>query len=197
MVGALGVDEDFVDPGVRVDVQDALPGLARVGGLVQPTIAAGAPQRPLSRDEDGVGIAGIEVDVRDVAGGLEADVLPGLAAVDGPVDAVAPRYAALVVVLAGADPHHVRVVRVKADHADRVALLAVEQWLVGDAVVVGHPQAAGRGADEVTVRSGGIDGEVRDTSRRIRRADQSKLHACKWVLGLLLVLLGRACRHRR
>jgi hypothetical protein len=38
-----GVENDIGDAGVLADGEDALPGLAAIGGLVQAAVAAGAP----------------------------------------------------------------------------------------------------------------------------------------------------------
>ena len=50
---------------------------------------------------------------------LEADILPRPSAIDRFVDTIAVRHHALGVVLAGADPDHVRVLRVDGDRAGR------------------------------------------------------------------------------
>ena len=107
-------------------------------------------------------------------GVLEADVLPGLAAVDRPVDAVAVGDAALAVVLAGADPDRERVLRVERDAADRVRALAVEDRRPGRARVGRLPDAA-RGdrdvPDRVVPR---VDGDVADAPGGHRRPDAAE-----------------------
>ena len=60
----------------------------------------------------------------------------------GLVDAVAVADAALAVVLAGADPDDVRVLRIERDAADRVRAFAVEDRRPGGAGVGGLPDAA-------------------------------------------------------
>src|SRR5262249_31639420 len=131
------------DAGVLADRQDVLPGLAAVGGLEQAAVAARPPERPLGGDVDDVRVARVEDDAGDVLRLLEAEVLPGLAAVVGAINAVAVADAALAVVLAGADPDDVGVLRVEDDAADRVRALVVEDRRPGGAGVGGLPDAAG------------------------------------------------------
>ena len=117
----------------------------------------------------------------------EAHVLPGLAAVGRLVDAVAPRAALAVVVLAAADPDGVGVVRVDRDVADRHRVVEiVEQHFPGGAVVHRLPQAAGGGAD-VEHRGIGLEHrEVVDAAAHRRGTDVAELQAgkrirrCRW-----------------
>src|SRR4029079_2959169 len=82
----------------------------------------------------------------DVPRVREARHLPGVAAIGGLVDPGSPRRALAVVVLAGAHPDDVRVVRRDGDVADRHdVVLIVEEDLPGGAVVRRLPEAAGRG----------------------------------------------------
>jgi hypothetical protein len=119
-VGIARIEHHLVDAGVVVHVQDAVPRLAAVGGLVEAAIAARAPQRALGSGVHHVAVARINCDLPDVLGVLEPDVRPRLAAVGGPAHAVVVGDAALAVVLAGARPHGERIVRVDRDAADRV-----------------------------------------------------------------------------
>ena len=134
------VQVDLVGPGVIGDVEHALPALAAVGGLVDPAVAARAPQRPLRGDIDHVRVPWVDGDHADVLGVVEADVLPVLTAVEALVDSVAERHRTLAVVLTGADPDHVGVCRVEGDAADRVRGLLVENWRPGDPSVDGSPE---------------------------------------------------------
>src|SRR5262249_12278941 len=119
-VGVARVHDHVGDAGVLADVEDLLPELCAVGGLVEPAGAAGGPEGLLGGDVDDVGVARVDDDLADVLGGGQADVAPGLAAVVGAVDAVAVADAALAVVLAGADPDDLGVPRVEGDGADGV-----------------------------------------------------------------------------
>src|SRR5262245_27846578 len=85
---------------VLADGEDALPGLAAVARLVQPTVPARPPEWALSGDVDDVGIARVDDDLPDVLRLFQAHVLPRLAAVVRAVNAVAVPDAALAVVLA-------------------------------------------------------------------------------------------------
>src|SRR5262249_15432864 len=91
------------------DLEDLLPRLTAVRGLVQAAVAAVVPQRALRRDVDDRGIAGVDDDLADVLRFLEADLVPALAAVQRLVDAVAITDASLAVVLARADPDGERI----------------------------------------------------------------------------------------
>src|SRR5207253_7121363 len=119
------------DAGVFADVEDLLPELAAVGGLVEAAVATGRPERALRGDVDDIAVARIDDDLADVLGFGEADVLPRLAAVVGAVDAVAIADATLAVVLAAADPDGLGVFGVEGDGADGVGALAVEEGVPG------------------------------------------------------------------
>ena len=95
---------------------------------------------------------------------------PGLAAVLRLVEAVAEAHAALVVVLAGAQPDDVRVFRIDDDDAERIGTVGVEYGRPGVAAVLGLPQIPrGRGhvPDAGILR---IDLDVRQSARRQARA---------------------------
>ena len=62
------IEHDVGDAGVLADVQHLLPGLAAVGRLVEPAIAARSPQRPLGRDVHRVRVARVDQDLADVLG---------------------------------------------------------------------------------------------------------------------------------
>src|SRR5262249_32647388 len=79
----------------------------------------------------------------------QADVAPCASAVLALVDAVAVRYAALVIVLACADPDDRGVLRVDGDRADRIRALSVEDWCPGGPVILRQPHAARGDGDEV------------------------------------------------
>ena len=64
-------------------------------------------------------------------GGLEADVLPALAAVIGAVDAVTVADAALAIVLPCTDPDDIRILRIDGDTADGIGSFAVERGVSG------------------------------------------------------------------
>src|SRR5262249_24583528 len=144
-IGIARVEDDVGDAGVGADVKHALPRLAAVGRLVQAAVAARPPERPLCRDVDGVGVAWVEEDLADVLGLFEAHLLPRFAGVVGAVDAVAETDAALAVVLAGADPDDVGVLRVEDDLADGVGAFVVKDGTPGGAGIGRLPHASRRG----------------------------------------------------
>ncbi len=146
-VGIARVDPHLVDARVLGDVEDALPALAAVGRLVEAAVAAVGPERTLRGHEDLARVARVDDDPADVLRILQADVLPRLPAVVGPVDAVAVRHRALAVVLAAPDPDDERVLRIDREAADRVGALLVEDRLEARAVVRRLPDAPGRRRD--------------------------------------------------
>src|SRR5262249_54470064 len=112
------VHDDVNHAGLVIDVVDLLPGLAAVGGLEQAALRVGAVEAAQRADVDGVRVLGVDHNLADLEGLLEAHVLPGLAAVGGLVDAVAPGNRVARVGLAGADPDDVLVGGGDADVAD-------------------------------------------------------------------------------
>ena len=163
-VGVARIEDDVGDAGVLADGQHLLPGLAAVGGLVQAAVAARPPERSLGGDVDDVGVARVDDDLADVLGLLQAHVLPDLAAVVGAVDAVAVADAALAVVLAGADPDDVRVLRDRGRRADRIRAFVVEDRRPGGAGVGGLPDAA-RGDGDVDSGCGSCGWTAKPTTR--------------------------------
>ena len=154
----------------RILVQLAPPSV----GLVEAAIAAGAPQRPVGRDEDDLRIARIDHDAADVLASLQADVPPRPAGIVAAIDAVAVADAALVVGFAGADPDRARVLRIDGDRADRIGALVLEDRREGDAGVGGLPHAAGRDADVPGLLVVRVHGDVADAPRHQRRPDRAQ-----------------------
>ncbi len=66
-VGIERIHDHVADAGVLADVEDLVPRRAAVGGLVEAAIAAGAPQRPVGRDENDLRIARIDHDAAESA----------------------------------------------------------------------------------------------------------------------------------
>jgi hypothetical protein len=52
----------FVDAGVLADIENLLPGLSTICGLVETTVPTGTPQRPLAGDTDDVRVFGMDDD---------------------------------------------------------------------------------------------------------------------------------------
>src|SRR5262249_50731026 len=173
-VGVARVEDGVGATGVFGYVEDLLPRLSAIRSFVQPAVAAGAPQRALCGDVDGVGVARVEEDLADVLGLLQSDLLPGLPAVGGFVNAVAVADGALAVVLAGADPDGAGIFRVQLDVADGVGTLAIEDRRPGDAGVGGLPDPAGGHRDVVVTAVVRVDGEADDAAGEQRRADRAQ-----------------------
>ena len=196
-VGVARVEVHLVDSRCRSETcEDAFPGLAAVGGLVQPAIPARAPQRPLRAATKTVSESrGSTMAIMPMCSDSFSPTFFQLAPPSvGLVDAVAERDAALAVVLTGAGPDDVRVVRIEPQAADRVRRLAVEHRLPGRAAVGGLPDAARGGGREVALGVLGVDREVDDAprgQRRPERAEREPLQRRGGGLGLVFLLLFR------
>ena len=138
----------------------------------------------------GVGIARVDEDPVDVARVVEAEVRPGVAAVEAFVEAVAAGLAVARVALARAHPDHVRVALVDNHRADGRHRLVVEDRLEVDAAVGRFPQPArGRAdVDHVWVAIYSVDGG--DTTAHARRADSAGFETAEFG-GVDLLGLGR------
>jgi hypothetical protein len=192
-VGIAGIHPHLVGAGVVIHVQDALPGVTAVGGLVQAAVAAGAPEWALGRDVDHVGVARIDGDAADVLGFGQADVGPALTAVQALVDAVAKGHRALRVVLARTDPDHIGVVGVHPDGSNGVQTLTVEDRGPGGAGVFCLPHAARGHCHEEAVPLAGRDGEFDDPPGVDGGADVAELQGrqrrCR-QFGVVCLVLG-------
>src|SRR5262249_13308810 len=123
-------------------VQDQLPALAAVGAAIQAAFGGVAPQLAGHAGEYGVGGARVDEDLGDALARGQADVLPGLTAVTGLVDAVPDRDAVARPGFAGADPDVLRVRGVDGDRADRLHRLLIEHRLEGRGAVGRLPHPA-------------------------------------------------------
>ena len=177
-----GIHDQLGGAGFGIDKQDAIPGEAAVSGLVDASFAAGAEHAAEGRHVDHFRINGIHDDAGDHLRGAEAHELEVATAVGGLVDAVAPRRALPVVVLAAAHPHGVGVVRVDGDVANRDRVFEiVEQHFPRRAVVHRLPQAPGGGADVEHGRIRLEDRQVVDAAAHGGRTDVAKDQAGKWI----------------
>src|SRR5215470_2657649 len=85
------IDGDVGDACVLADAENALPGLAAIGGFVEATLAARSPQRTLRCDVNDVRVFRIDRDAADVFGSSESDVAPRAPAVVRFINSVAVR----------------------------------------------------------------------------------------------------------
>src|SRR5262249_20718413 len=138
------------------------PGLAAVAGLVQAALPVRPPEAAQGGHIGDVRVFRVDGDAADVARLLDAEVLPGLAAVGGAIGPVAPGDAVARVALAGADPDDVRVGRGHGDGADAQGRLVVEDRRPGGAVVGRLPDAAGGRGDVHDRRVVLDDGDIDD-----------------------------------
>ena len=126
MAGLVGVEGHIDRPGVGVLVQHAGPALAPVDGAKHAALGVGSERVADRGHQHDVGVGRVDDQGPDLAGILQADAGPGLAAVDRLVDAVAPGDVAAQGALAGADVEDVMVRRCDRDGADREVGLLVE-----------------------------------------------------------------------
>ena len=171
-----GVHHQLGAAAALVGVEDALPGLAAVGGPEDAALGVLAPLLALGGDVGDVGVGGMQDDAADALGLVEPQVMPGAAGVERAVDAVADRSAVARVAFAGAHPDDVRVAPEDRDGADRRHRLVVEDRLEGQAAVGRLPDAAGRApdVDHLGVRFHRRDGD--DAAAHRRRSDRARLH---------------------
>ena len=126
-----------------VDEQFLLPGMSAVGRLEDAAFLIGCAQVAERGYPDDVGIGGVDDDAGDVLGVAQTHVGPGIAAVGGLVDAVAPVGAAGERIIAGAHPDHVGIRRRHRERADGGDSYGVGDRLPGGAVIGSAPHAAG------------------------------------------------------
>jgi hypothetical protein len=134
-----------------VDVQNLLPGFPSIRGHEDAALFVRSGIVPEGGHVHDVCVERIDDDARDVARVRESQVPPGLASIERLVDAVAERNTVARVRLAGANPHHVRIVGVDGDVADRNRGLVIEDRRPGHASVDRLEQAA-RGRRDVNQR---------------------------------------------
>ena len=174
-LGVRGIDGQVAGPGLGIDVEDLLPGLAAVERPVDAAVLVRAPEVALGGDVDDVGIDRVDDDAADEAGLGQAHVLPGLAGVLGLVDAVAGGHGIAGRGLARADPDDIGVALRDGHRADRDRRFLVEGGGPVQPGILGLPQPArpDRGVDRRDVRLG--DGEVDRPAAHVGRADVAGL----------------------
>ena len=120
-IRVVGVDHDVHRAGPGVLEQRALPGLAAVAALEHAALFTGAVVEAEAGDVDDVGVGGMDANLGNGVGVLEADVGPFLATVHRLVDAVAGHDIAADARLAHADVNDVGVRLGDRDGANRRA----------------------------------------------------------------------------
>ncbi len=178
-VGAGGIQDDVAAAHpIRIGrrgLQGGAPGLAAVARDVEAPLSAPRPEVAERRDPGDVRVRGVDHDAGDRARALQPDVLPGLAAVLGEVDAVAPGRAVAIVALAAADPDRLRIRRRHGDGADRSDRFFLEDPGEGPAVVGRLRDAAAREPHVEDVGVRGIEGDLGDAPAHHRRPDRAGL----------------------
>ncbi len=158
-VGVGRVEAEIDGAGAIVAKEDFGPGLAAVFRAEDAAFLVGAVGVAERGDVDDVGIRRMNANAGDGLRVAEPDVLPGLAGVDGFVDAVALHDIAAELGLAHADVDHVGIGGGDRDGADGRALeLAIGDGPPGEAAVGGLPKSAAGCAEEILERPGGTAG---------------------------------------
>ncbi len=163
-IGIARVHDHVGNAGVFADLDETGPVLAAISGFVEAAIAAALPQGSGGRDVNHVAIARVDENFGNVLGLAQAHVVPGTSAIFAFVHAVAIGDAALIVILAGADPNGRRILGVDSHGADGIRSLRVEYRCPGGAVVDGSPDAAGSDGNKVTIGTIGINSKSNDTA---------------------------------
>jgi hypothetical protein len=168
------VDDHIGDAGAVVDVEDLLPGLTAVHRAEYAALFVGEPHIAHRAGVDDVGVGGVDNHAVDMAGGLQAHVLPRFTAVEAFINTTAVVGRVARVALAGAYPDDVRVGVGNGYGADTEVLLVVKNRLETDASVAAHPYAAtGRAYVEV-VAVGGVNVNRRYPARHASGADVAR-----------------------
>ncbi len=131
-IRVVGVHDEVGGAGFLIDVQDLLPRLRSVARAKDPTLRILTPLATHRGDVGHLRIRRIQHDPGDPLAALQSQVLPCLASVAGPVDAVSDRDAVADVSFARPDPEHIGVARMDGKSADRRDRLIVEDRLEGE-----------------------------------------------------------------
>ena len=118
-VRVIAVEGDIHSPRALVAEEDALPGVAPIRAPEQAALLARRAVFPERRDIDDVRVRGMDADLGDAVRLGESDVLPRLAGVAAPVDAVPRHDVAADARLAGPDEDEVRIRLRDGDRPDR------------------------------------------------------------------------------
>ena len=151
---------------------------AAVGRAVEAALRIRAVRMSEHGDEEPVGIARVDGDLRNLLAVAQAEMRPGLAGVGGFVDAVADGEVGPLQALAAADVDDVRIGGRDGDGADGAGRLVVEDRIPGAAVVGRLPDAAVAHADVEDVRLAGDAGGGLGASAAMR-ADRAPAHFLK------------------
>ena len=180
------------DAGVLIDFQHLNPGRAAVGGFVEPTMTTRRPQRALRGNEHNVAVARVHENLADVFGSLESHLLPGSSTISAAVDAVTPPNVSPAHVLAGADPHDLRIRRIEGNVTDRVRGSIVEDRRPCDAGIRSLPEPAGPDGHVPRAALCRVHGDVGDAAAHDGRADGAEFEGGGDLRQLLGALSGQA-----
>jgi hypothetical protein len=114
---------------------------------------------------------------------IQPHVFPARAAVHAFVDAVAKTDVSAADVFAGANPHDLRIRRIKHDATDRVRFLLVKNRFPGGAGIGGLPNTTRANRHIPGAEIGWMDGDVGDPTRHQCRANAAELEALEGLGG--------------
>jgi hypothetical protein len=123
----LGIEGNVGAARVGIDVEDFRPGLAAVGGFVQPAFLAGGPQRPQRRHINRVGTARVNDNAGNPFGFFQPHARPGFAAIGRLIDAVADRDRVARPAFPGAHPDGFRAALVNGQRADGLGVFVKDR----------------------------------------------------------------------
>ena len=140
------MDVHFVESRVFIDLSHQAPLFSAVCAFVDTSFTPFVPKRPVSGHINGLWIFRMKADHADVFARSQPHIFPGLAAIAALVYSIAVGHTSLVIVLAGAHPDLVAVVRIDGHTSRGKTLLSVEDWRPARRVVRGLPDTRrGRG----------------------------------------------------
>ena len=146
-IGMGGIDLDFAGAGVFVLAEDLFECPAAIGGAIEAALGIRSVRVAEHGDEELVGIARIDGDLRDLLAVAQAEMRPRLAGVGGFVDAVAGGEIGTLQSFAAAGVDDVGIGGRDGERADGAGGLVVEDGVPGAAVIGGLPDAAVAHAD--------------------------------------------------
>ncbi len=171
------VEGDVDATAVVVLVEGPLPALAAVDGAKDSALRIRAERMTERGDEHDISVLRIDNHLADGAGIVQAYILPGLAAIDSFVDAIALGRVAANAAFTGADVNHVRVRGSDRNTADRRRRLFIEDRIPGHGSVGGLPHTATGRAEVINV---GIAGNA-DRGKRSSAAKLVRPRDTSWL----------------
>src|SRR5437899_1586925 len=172
----LRVENDVDAAGAVVEIENFFPRFAAIARAEDAALRVGAVGMAEGSDEGDIRIRGMDDDGADVAGVLQADVVPSLAAVVRTIDAIAERDVAANAGFAAADVNHIGIGIGDSDGTDGRGSLLLKKGIPGVASIRGLPDAACDSAKIESVRLARHTGDGQRASAT-EGADEAPFHA--------------------